>query len=82
MFIINAPFLFTATWSLVKPLLDEVTVSKINILGSSYKAKLLEFIDEENLPVMFGGKCSCEGGYTKKVIILIIIPFIDALIVM
>ncbi|KAL3901071.1 MAG: hypothetical protein SGCHY_000890 [Lobulomycetales sp.] len=62
MFIINSPMLFTAVWSLVKPLLDEVTVSKIEILGSSYKAKLLEVIDENNLPAAYGGKCSCPGG--------------------
>lgn len=50
MFIINSPMLFTACWGMVKPLLDEVTVKKINILGSNYKAKLLEVIDEKDLP--------------------------------
>ena len=62
MYIINTPMLFTACWSMVKPLLDEVTVKKIDILGSSYKAKLLELIDEENLPDFLGGKSTCEGG--------------------
>lgn len=61
MFIINAPMLFTAVWSIVKAFLDEVTLAKIQILGSSYKSKLLEIIDEENLPVEFGGKCNCGG---------------------
>ncbi|KAJ1547521.1 cytosolic factor, phosphatidylinositol/phosphatidylcholine transfer protein [Nowakowskiella sp. JEL0078] len=56
MFIVNAPMLFTAVWQLVKPLLDEVTVNKISILGSSYTKNLLEVIDENNLPTMFGGK--------------------------
>lgn len=60
MFIINTPMLFTAVWSLVKPLLDEVTVSKIQILGYSYQSKLLEMIDAENLPETYGGKCKCE----------------------
>ncbi|RKO84940.1 CRAL-TRIO domain-containing protein, partial [Blyttiomyces helicus] len=62
MFIINAPMLFTGVWALVKPLLDEVTVSKINILGSSYSAKLLETIDAECLPKTLGGACECKGG--------------------
>lgn len=62
MFIINAPMLFTAVWSIVKAFLDEVTLAKIQILGSSYKSKLLEIIDEGNLPVEFGGKCQCAAG--------------------
>nr|KAJ3419356.1 cytosolic factor, phosphatidylinositol/phosphatidylcholine transfer protein [Polyrhizophydium stewartii] len=62
MFIINAPMLFTAVWNMVKPLLDEVTVKKINILGTSYKDALLETIDDENLPDYMGGACRCPGG--------------------
>jgi len=61
-YIINAPWAFSAVWSIIKPWLDEVTVSKIDILGSSYKEKLLEQIPEENLPKEFGGKCECVGG--------------------
>ena len=33
-YIINAPFMFSTVWSFIKPWLDEVTVAKINILGS------------------------------------------------
>jgi hypothetical protein len=62
MFIINAPMLFTAVWSIVKKLLDEVTVRKIQILGSNYKAAMLEVIPEENIPDFCGGTCSCPGG--------------------
>jgi hypothetical protein len=49
-------------WSLIRPLLDEVTVNKINILGSNYKEKLLESIDTESLPANLGGSCRCPGG--------------------
>ncbi|KAJ3308766.1 cytosolic factor, phosphatidylinositol/phosphatidylcholine transfer protein [Boothiomyces sp. JEL0838] len=65
MYIINAPMLFTAVWSMVKQLLDEVTVKKINIVGSNYKNALLESIDEQNLPDFLGGSCKCPGGCEK-----------------
>ncbi|KAL1917368.1 uncharacterized protein VTP21DRAFT_5024 [Calcarisporiella thermophila] len=64
MYIINAPFLFSSIWALIKPFLDEVTVNKIHILGSRYQSALLKDIDPENLPSYLGGKCTCaeQGG--------------------
>jgi hypothetical protein len=61
-YIINAPWTFTAVWSVIKPWLDEVTVRKINIIGSSYVKDLLAQIPKENLPKDFGGECMCPGG--------------------
>ncbi|TFY62327.1 hypothetical protein EVG20_g6749 [Dentipellis fragilis] len=61
-YIINAPWAFSAVWTIIKPWLDEATVAKIDIIGSSYKDKLLEQIPRENLPKEFGGLCQCEGG--------------------
>ncbi|EMD31791.1 hypothetical protein CERSUDRAFT_119365 [Gelatoporia subvermispora B] len=61
-YIINSPWAFSTVWSLIKPWLDEVTVSKIDILGSGYKDKLLAQIPAENLPKEFGGKCECPSG--------------------
>ncbi|KAJ7054361.1 CRAL-TRIO domain-containing protein [Mycena amicta] len=61
-YIINAPWAFTAVFAMIKPWLDEVTVSKIDILGSAYAETLLGQIDAENLPKELGGKCSCPGG--------------------
>nr|ODN74966.1 Sec14 cytosolic factor [Cryptococcus depauperatus CBS 7841] len=61
-FIINAPYLFSTVWSLIKPWLDEATVRKIHILGRNYKTELVQFIPEENLPQDLGGKCACLGG--------------------
>lgn len=61
-YIINAPWAFSAVWAVIKPWLDEVTVAKIDILGSGYKDKLLAQIPKENLPVEFGGTCQCPGG--------------------
>ncbi|KAI0337504.1 hypothetical protein BDW22DRAFT_1339708 [Trametopsis cervina] len=61
-YIINAPWAFSTVWGFIKPWLDEVTVSKIDILGSSYKDKLLSQIPKESLPKEYGGACACEGG--------------------
>lgn len=61
-YIINAPWAFTAVWSMIKGWLDEVTVNKIDILNTSYKDKLLAQIPVENLPKDFGGSCECVGG--------------------
>ena len=64
-YLINAPFGFSTAFRLFKPFLDPVTVSKIFILGSSYKKELLKQIPAENLPVKYGGKSevsSSKGG--------------------
>jgi hypothetical protein len=61
-YIINAPWAFSAVWSIIKVWLDEVTVNKIDIIGAAYKDKLLAQIPAENLPKEFGGTCECVGG--------------------
>jgi len=61
-FIINAPWGFATVWRMIKGWLDEVTVAKIDILGSSYHKELTAQIPPENLPTDFGGTCSCDGG--------------------
>lgn len=65
MFLINTSFFFSAVWTIVKAFIDEKTRNKISVEKSSYQKKLLEYIDEENLPSFLGGKCTCshiEGG--------------------
>ncbi|KAJ3126284.1 cytosolic factor, phosphatidylinositol/phosphatidylcholine transfer protein [Physocladia obscura] len=62
MFIINSPVVFQGIWAVIKGMLDENTVAKISILGTSYQRELLETIDAENLPVEYGGKCNCAMG--------------------
>lgn len=61
-YLINAPFMFSTVWMIIKPWLDPVTVSKIDILSNNYKDKLLEQIPIENLPKDLGGTCQCSGG--------------------
>lgn len=52
-FIYNAPFIFRATWTLISPLVDERTRSKIEFVTDS--ARLLEVFNEEELPAQVGG---------------------------
>jgi hypothetical protein len=61
-YIINAPYIFTTVWSVIKGWLDPVTVEKIKILGHKYQDELLQQIPAENLPEALGGKCNCPGG--------------------
>jgi hypothetical protein len=56
LFIINAPIYFTALAAVVRPWLDPVTAAKIQVLGKNYITKLLENIDEDQIPVEYGGK--------------------------
>ncbi|BGP29438.1 cytosolic factor, phosphatidylinositol/phosphatidylcholine transfer protein [Rhodotorula toruloides] len=61
-YIINAPWAFSTVWSLVKGWLDEATVAKIHILGSSYRDELLKQVPADSLPKFLGGECECAGG--------------------
>jgi|GEM_PF-2272352 len=66
MFIINAPRFFTGVWAIIKPMLDETTKSKIKILRNKYTAELLEVIDEQVLPVKYGGKNTTPLGQSEE----------------
>lgn len=57
--IINAPASFTWVWSITKRWLAQETVDKVDILGSNYRDKLLDLVDEESLPSILGGSCYC-----------------------
>lgn len=58
--IINAPSSFTTIWNVIKPWLSKETVAKIDILGNDYERALLELVDAESLPTLFGGQCTCK----------------------
>lgn len=60
MFMINTPFIFRGFWALIKQFLDERTLAKIKVLGSSYHEELLSVIPAEALPTMFGGSSRCD----------------------
>jgi len=56
-YIVNAPFIFSAIWAVVRPWLDPVTAAKVRIVGHSGTASaLLERIDASQLPAEYGGQ--------------------------
>lgn len=67
-FIINPPAWFNLIWKLISPLINPKTRERVHVLrGQKEITKaLLEFIEPENLPVEYGGKCACEGGCSQN----------------
>lgn len=55
MYIINAPFFFTAVWKIVSAWLDEATRKKVKIYGNNYEKDLFNEIDKTNLPKFLNG---------------------------
>ncbi|KAF4737258.1 cytosolic factor, phosphatidylinositol/phosphatidylcholine transfer protein, partial [Perkinsus olseni] len=58
MFVVNAPFIFTAIWKVVSPMVDPITRSKIVVLGSNYRPTLHNVVDPSQLPDFLGGTCT------------------------
>jgi hypothetical protein len=56
-YIVNAPYVFSACWKVVKPLLQERTKKKIQVLYGSGRDELLKVMDYESLPHF----CKREG---------------------
>ncbi|CAN1334192.1 CRAL-TRIO domain-containing protein T23G5.2 [Linum perenne] len=49
-YIVNVPYIFSACWKVVKPLLQERTRKKIQVLQGSGKDELLKIMDYSSLP--------------------------------
>ena len=63
LYVVNCPKLISYAWNIVKPWLDERTQKKIFFYKHhETKAKLLEDIDADCLPVDLGGTCRCSDG--------------------
>ena len=56
MYIINAGFLFSGIWKMVKPMVDVRTQEKVKIISGSGTKELLERIPAANLPRFLGGQ--------------------------
>ncbi|CAN0875154.1 Phosphatidylinositol/phosphatidylcholine transfer protein SFH2 [Linum grandiflorum] len=63
-YIVNVPFIFSACWKIVKPLLQERTRKKIQVLQGSGKDELLKIMDYSSLPHF----CRKEGSGSSRVV--------------
>jgi len=54
--IINAPAVFRAIWTIVKPMLDPRTQAKIEVCPNDYMKVLTRWVDPANIPQYLGGK--------------------------
>ncbi|KAI3979547.1 hypothetical protein MKX01_001739 [Papaver californicum] len=61
-YIVNAPYIFSSCWKIVKPLLQERTRKKIQVLQGSGKEELLKVMDKESLPHL----CRREGSSCRS----------------
>ncbi|KZV45692.1 hypothetical protein F511_00344 [Dorcoceras hygrometricum] len=61
-YIVNAPYIFTACWKVVKPLLHEKTRKKVQVLSGSGRDDLLKIMDYESLPHF----CRREGSGSSR----------------
>lgn len=58
--VLNSPMMFESHYlTEIKPQFSEHTASKILITSESSPIELLEVVTPENLPAIYGGKCSC-----------------------
>ena len=54
--IINAPTVFRAIWTVVKPMLDPRTQAKIQVCSGDYMPELTRWVAIENIPSYLGGQ--------------------------
>ncbi|KAH8958547.1 hypothetical protein BDL97_06G030700 [Sphagnum fallax] len=50
-FIVNAPLVFSTCWKAVKPMLQERTKRKVQVLKGNGREELLQFMDYDSLPM-------------------------------
>lgn len=61
-YIVNAPYIFTACWKVVKPLLQERTKLKVQVLPGCGRDELLKIMDYSSLPHF----CRREGSGSSR----------------
>lgn len=68
--VINAPYMLAWSWKVIKGWLDPRTKNKIEILGpeKNWLPRLLEEVDEEQIPEMYGGKAKMTYGYAESLV--------------
>ncbi|XP_066316253.1 phosphatidylinositol/phosphatidylcholine transfer protein SFH1-like [Miscanthus floridulus] len=61
-YVVNVPYIFSACWKVVKPLLQERTKKKVKVLTGCGRDELLKIMDYSSLPHF----CSWEGSGSSK----------------
>lgn len=56
----NCNWIVSKLWSFAKRLVDEKTLAKMKMYQDCPTDELLQIIDEDKLPTVFGGKCDCS----------------------
>ncbi|ODN02281.1 SEC14-like protein 2 [Orchesella cincta] len=54
-FVLNAPYVFSIAWKLVKPLITGTTHEKIKFVYSNYEKEIAKYVDPDQLPEAYGG---------------------------
>ena len=65
LYLVSAPAIFKQVWRLIRPMLNEHTAGRINIVGTSpseIREVLLSRMPATALPREWGGACDCENG--------------------
>ncbi|KAK9057179.1 hypothetical protein SSX86_024546 [Deinandra increscens subsp. villosa] len=60
-YIVNAPYIFSACWKVVRPLLQERTRKKVQVLSGCGKDELLKIMDYDSLPHFCKNESSGSG---------------------
>jgi CRAL/TRIO domain len=64
-FFINPSRVFSGIWPAIMMMLDEGTKKKISLVETKdVFTTLSQYISPENIPLRYGGKCSCNGNIT------------------
>jgi len=64
-FILNAPWIFSGIWAVVRPWMDDKTKDKFHVYGGSgYEEALFNVVEPQYIPVEYGGTYECEEVFT------------------
>ncbi|KAG2261736.1 hypothetical protein Bca4012_013560 [Brassica carinata] len=66
-YVVNAPYIFSACWKVVKPLLHERTTKKVHVLSGCGKDELLKIMDYTSLPHFCRRGSSGSSHHTQSV---------------
>jgi len=62
-YIVNAPFMVQATWTMVKPFLEETTIEKISLSSGNSSADMFKHVNPAQVEEKFGGKAKNLTSY-------------------